>query len=165
LFEGGGASRRKAIEALVALFLLAPFADQQSLGFEAAQQRVKSALFDVDAVGGEGFTQGVAIVLLAKLGENGQDEAAATELEAEVLEDGLEGFIHTALHTLYDAQCTASSRSREFFEKTFFLNFTSGVPVKEETLEVRVLRDLSLLVKSKKVQPAVSDEGGDRVYR
>jgi hypothetical protein len=39
------------------------------------------------------------------------------------------------------------------------------VPVKEETLEVRVLRDLSLLVKSKKVQPAVSDEGGDRVYR
>jgi hypothetical protein len=42
------------------------------------------------------------------------------------------------------------------------MNFTSGVPVKEETLEVRVPRDLSLLVKSKKVQPAVSDEGGDR---
>jgi hypothetical protein len=28
--------------------------------------------------------------------------------------------------------------------------------------EVRVPRDLSLLVKSKKVQSAVSDEGGDR---
>ena len=47
----------------------------------------------------------------------------------------------------------------------YAMNFTSGVPVKEETLEVRVPRDLSLLVKSKKVQPAVSDEGGDRVYR
>jgi hypothetical protein len=43
------------------------------------------------------------------------------------------------------------------------MNFMSGVPVKEETLEVRVPRDLLLLVKSKKVQPAVSDEGGDRV--
>src|ERR1700733_11296650 len=47
----------------------------------------------------------------------------------------------------------------------YAMNFTSGVPVKEETLEVRGPRDLSLLVKSKKVQPAVSDEGGDRVYR
>jgi hypothetical protein len=47
----------------------------------------------------------------------------------------------------------------------YAMNFTSGVPVKEETLEVRVPRDLSLLVKSKKVQPAVSEEGGDRVYR
>jgi uncharacterized protein DUF3857 len=47
----------------------------------------------------------------------------------------------------------------------YAMNFTSGVPVKEETLEVRVPRDLSLLVKSKKVQPPVSDEGGDRVYR
>jgi hypothetical protein len=45
----------------------------------------------------------------------------------------------------------------------YAMNFTSGVPVKEETLEVRVPRDLLLLVKSKKVQPAVSDEGGDRV--
>jgi tetratricopeptide (TPR) repeat protein len=47
----------------------------------------------------------------------------------------------------------------------YAMNFTSGVPVKEETLVVRVPRDLSLLVKSKKVQPVVSDEGGDRVYR
>jgi Domain of Unknown Function with PDB structure (DUF3857) len=47
----------------------------------------------------------------------------------------------------------------------YAMNFTSGVPVKEERLEVHVPRELSLLVKSKKVQPAVSDEGGDRVYR
>ena len=43
--------------------------------------------------------------------------------------------------------------------------FTSGAPVQEETIEVRVPRELSLLVKSKKVQPAVTEEGGERVYR
>jgi hypothetical protein len=53
-------------------------------------------------VGGEGFAQGVAVVLLAELGEDGEDEAAAAELEAEVLEDGLDCFVHTVLHTLYD---------------------------------------------------------------
>jgi tetratricopeptide (TPR) repeat protein len=47
----------------------------------------------------------------------------------------------------------------------FAMDFTSGVPVKEETLELRVPRELSVLVKSKKVQPAVSDDGGERVYR
>src|SRR4051794_4967490 len=47
----------------------------------------------------------------------------------------------------------------------YAMDFTSGVPVKEETLEVRVPRELSLLEKSKKVQPVVSEEGGERVYR
>jgi Flp pilus assembly protein TadD len=44
-------------------------------------------------------------------------------------------------------------------------DFTSGVPVKEETLEVRIPREMSLLVKCKKVQPAVTEEGSERVYR
>lgn len=47
----------------------------------------------------------------------------------------------------------------------FAMDFTSGVPVKEETVELRVPRELSVLVKSKKVQPAVSEDGGERVYR
>ena len=47
----------------------------------------------------------------------------------------------------------------------FAMDFSSGVPVKEETLEVRVPRELSLLVKSKKVQPSMSDGGDERVYR
>ncbi|HZD46848.1 MAG TPA: DUF3857 and transglutaminase domain-containing protein, partial [Acidobacteriaceae bacterium] len=47
----------------------------------------------------------------------------------------------------------------------YAMDFTSGVPVKEETLELRVPRELSVLVKSKKVQPEVSDDGGERVYR
>jgi tetratricopeptide (TPR) repeat protein len=44
-------------------------------------------------------------------------------------------------------------------------DFTSGVPVKEETLEVRIPHEMSLLVKCKKVQPAVTEEGSERVYR
>ncbi len=44
-------------------------------------------------------------------------------------------------------------------------NFSSGLPVKEETLEVRVPRELSPVVRSKKVQPAVTEEGDERVYR
>lgn len=44
-------------------------------------------------------------------------------------------------------------------------DFTTGVPVKDETIEVRVPRELNVLVKSKKVQPAVSEEGSERVYR
>lgn len=47
----------------------------------------------------------------------------------------------------------------------YAMNFTSGLPVREETLELRVPRELSVLVKSKTVQPAVSDDGGERVYR
>jgi len=44
-------------------------------------------------------------------------------------------------------------------------SFTDSMPVKEETVELRVPREAEVLVKSKKVQPVVSDEGGERVYR
>ncbi len=47
----------------------------------------------------------------------------------------------------------------------FAMDFSSGVPVKEQTLEVRVPREFSLLVKSKKAQPVVKEDGGERVYR
>ncbi|HEX6773095.1 MAG TPA: DUF3857 domain-containing protein [Acidobacteriaceae bacterium] len=47
----------------------------------------------------------------------------------------------------------------------FATDFSSGVPVKEETLEVHVPRELSPVVKSKKVQPTVTEEGDERVYR
>src|SRR5882757_2981326 len=45
------------------------------------------------------------------------------------------------------------------------MDFTSGVPVKEETVELRVPREVSVLVKSKKAEPTVRDDGGERVYR
>src|ERR1700760_4295699 len=125
LLEGGGAGGREAVEALVALVLFTPFTDQQALGFEAAQERVEGALFNVDAVIGEGFAQGIAVVLLAELGQDGEDEAAAAELEAEVFKNRLDGFGHTVLYTLYDAQYMPSSS---------FTNF-SRWPTGRESLE------------------------------
>ena len=47
----------------------------------------------------------------------------------------------------------------------FAMDFSSGVPVKEQTLEVRVPREFSPLVKSKKAQSVVKEDGGERVYR
>ena len=47
----------------------------------------------------------------------------------------------------------------------YAMGFTTGVPVKEETLEVRTPREMSLLVKCEKVQPVVTEEGNERVYR
>src|SRR4051812_14137418 len=65
---------------------------------------------------GKGLAQGVAVVLFAELSQHGKDEAAAAQLEAEVFEDGLEGFAHTVLSTLYDVQCMASSTLLDFFK-------------------------------------------------
>jgi hypothetical protein len=36
-----------------------------------------------------------------ELSKDGQDKAAAAELEPEILENGLGRFAHTVLHTLY----------------------------------------------------------------
>jgi hypothetical protein len=105
LLERGGAGGREAVEALVALVLFAPFAEEQALGFKATQERIKGALFNVDAVVGEGLTKGIAVVLLAKLGKDGENEAAAAELKVEILEDGLKSFGHTVLYILYGIQC------------------------------------------------------------
>jgi tetratricopeptide (TPR) repeat protein len=45
------------------------------------------------------------------------------------------------------------------------MNFAEGLPVRQETVELRVPRTMTLTVKSKKVQPAISEEGEERVYR
>jgi len=45
------------------------------------------------------------------------------------------------------------------------MNFGEGLPVRQETIELRVPRTMTLTVKSKKVQPAISEEGEERVYR
>jgi hypothetical protein len=41
-------------------------------------------------------------MFFAELSQDGEDETTATEFEAEVLKDGLDGFAHTVLYTLYD---------------------------------------------------------------
>lgn len=80
-----GAGRREAIEPFVAPAFLAPFAVEQSLAFEAAQQRIEGALVDLEALIGEELAQGVAVLLRPQRRQHGHRQAAAPELEAEVL--------------------------------------------------------------------------------
>ena len=101
LLEGGGAVGREAVEALVALFFLAPFAGQQALRLQAAEQRVEGALLNVDPDIGERLAQGVAVVLVAKLGRappgsgsRGGAPAAGFQIRIEWLRS------YCALHTV-----------------------------------------------------------------
>jgi len=89
LFEDDFAVGREAVETLVAPVLLAPFADQEALGLEAAEQRVERAFVDGEAETGERLAQGVAVLLVFELGKHGHDEAAAAELEAKLLEEAV----------------------------------------------------------------------------
>jgi hypothetical protein len=87
LDEDGFAFGGKLVEALVALVLFTPLAGEKLLGFEAAKEGVEGAFFDGQALVGEGFAEGVAVVLDAELGQDGDDEAAAAEFETEGIED------------------------------------------------------------------------------
>src|SRR4029077_2718726 len=75
------------IEALVALVFFPPFADQQALGLEAPKEGIEGALVDGHTVLGKGFAEGVAVLFGVELGQDGEDERAAAELEAKVLEE------------------------------------------------------------------------------
>jgi len=115
LGEDGFAGEGELVEALVALVFFAPLAGEEALGFEAAEEGVEGAFFDGEALVGESFAEGVAVVLSTELGEDGEDEAAAAELEAEGVENlGFDldldlGFgrvgvgVHTVCQLLYDA--------------------------------------------------------------
>ena len=74
LLENIGALGREKIEALLALVLFAPFADQQALRFQAAQQWIQSALIDGHTMLGQSFAQGVAILLGAELRQDRDDQ-------------------------------------------------------------------------------------------
>jgi hypothetical protein len=87
LGEDGFAFGGEAVEAFVALVFFAPLAGEELLGFEAAEEGVEGAFLDGEALVGEGFAEGVAVVLGAELGEDGDDEAAAAEFEAEGVEE------------------------------------------------------------------------------
>jgi hypothetical protein len=86
LGEDGFAFGREEVEALVAFFVLAPFAGQQALGFESAEEGVEGAFVDVHALLGEGFAEGVTVLLGTEGGEDGENEAAAAEFQAKVVE-------------------------------------------------------------------------------
>jgi len=101
LGEDGFALGGELVEALVALVLFAPLAGEELLGFEAAEEGVEGAFFNGQALVGEGFAQGVAVVLGAELSEDCNDQAATAEFETEGIEDlGLRGRVGGRIHTV-----------------------------------------------------------------
>ncbi|HEX6496377.1 MAG TPA: DUF3857 domain-containing protein, partial [Acidobacteriaceae bacterium] len=50
-------------------------------------------------------------------------------------------------------------------EHSFVTNFMTGIPVEEQTIEIRVPLDFVANIVVKDVHPTTTDEGGERVYR
>src|SRR5579871_1723663 len=107
LFEDFGADGRKPVKTFIALVRFAPFAEKEALGFEAAEERVEGAFFDLHAAVGEGFAEGVAVLLGAKAGEDGQDQGAAAKLKAKVFEES--GGVFAGRHIVYGIHCITYS--------------------------------------------------------
>ena len=78
------------VKTLFALFFLTPLAGQKSLGFQAAQEGIKRAFINLQAVLGEGFAQRVTVLFTAQGRQNRQHQATTAEFEAKVLK-GLSG--------------------------------------------------------------------------
>jgi cold shock CspA family protein len=98
---------RQHIETLVSFLFLPPLADEKALGFEAAEEGVKSAFVHFHALVSQGFSEGVAVLLGAESGEDGEDETSAAKLEAEVFEEV--GGCAAVFHTVFDTHYTAHS--------------------------------------------------------
>ena len=105
--QHGLAFRGETIKAFVAFVFFAPFADEQALGFEAAEQRVESAFIDGHALVGEGLAEGVAVLLFAEHGQDGEDQRATAKFEAEVFKELV--VVGTGRHIVYDAHCMVHS--------------------------------------------------------
>src|SRR6185312_9845704 len=108
----------QTIETLIALLFLAPFADQQALALQPAQQRIQSAFIDLHALLGKRFAQGVAIAFVPQFSQHRQDQAAAPEFKPQVFENfGVHRpfyrVLHSVWHTLYAIQYLLS---RIFYE-------------------------------------------------
>ena len=84
LIEDALAAAREVVEALVALLFLTPLAHQEALGFQPAEERIQCVFVDGHAAVGEGFAQRIAVMFIAELGKYSQDQASATQLQAEV---------------------------------------------------------------------------------
>lgn len=112
LLQDAGARLRAAVEALVALPLLPPLADEEALRFETAQQRIEGALVDLEAVIREQLAERVAVLLGLEGRQDGQHEAPAPELQAEVVEAvGFSRFTdarHSVWHIVYVEQYIVS---------------------------------------------------------
>src|ERR1700744_471099 len=76
----------EAVEALVALVFLAPFAGEQPLALQPPQHRVERAFVDLQAGVGQLLAQRVAVALGLERPEHRQDQAAAPQLQPQLLE-------------------------------------------------------------------------------
>ena len=98
---------RQPVEALVAILLLAPFADEQPLIFEPSQQWIEGAFLDVQAAVRQRLLQRVSVVLDSQLGEHGHHEATAAELlpkRFERRDRHQTSAPHTVRHTVLDVK-------------------------------------------------------------
>lgn len=100
---------RQDVKALVTLIFLAPFADQETLSFQSAKQRIESAFVDGHPTFSKCLPQRVPVLLRAQLGQHRKDQRSAPQLGPEVFEDvGVAGHIlcviyctsHTVQHTV-----------------------------------------------------------------
>src|SRR6266849_361738 len=118
LFEHQLAVSGQNVKALVALILFAPFAHQQALGLQAAQERIESAFVNLHAMLAQRLAKCVAVLLGAELRETRQDQRAAAQLHANVLEKvGFDG--HTVHHPLYTIHCMTHSIGVKCFFQFF----------------------------------------------
>src|SRR4029079_3541508 len=85
-----------------------PFAGQQPLRFEAAEQRVECAFLDPKAGIVEHLAKRVAVALHAKRGEDREPERAAPQLHLELLVQILVDR-HAVRHILCDIHCMTYS--------------------------------------------------------
>ena len=83
----GATVAREFVKAFLAVVFLAPLALEQALGLESAQERVKGALVDFDPERGEILAQGIAVMLAAQLGENGDNEQTAAQFETQIVKE------------------------------------------------------------------------------
>ena len=115
LFEDLPAVGREPIKAFLAIVLFAPLAREKTLRLEPAEKRVERAFIDLESEIAQVFAEGVAVMLAPQLGENGDDEQAAAELEADVFEEIGIHFGFTVCQTLCDTQCVQNSSGRQHF--------------------------------------------------
>src|SRR5882757_1311870 len=87
LLQHFAAIGRQEIETLVALVLFAPFAAKEALRLQAAEKGIQRALFDLHPMFRQSLTEGVAVLLGPKLGQDSENQGAAPKLRSEIVED------------------------------------------------------------------------------
>src|SRR5260370_17526957 len=123
LFQHQLAVARDFVETLVALVFFAPFAGQQPLALQAAKQRIERAFVHLQAALGKPFTQGIAVLFVAKLGQNRQNQAAPAKLQPQILQQTVVPVIDTLRHIVYGTYYVTHSNNLQYpFSKKFWGN-------------------------------------------